>query len=307
MKSRKPFILLTLLALTVVSCNLTSPASDSPATAPATDVGSIPALPPALTADSLKTAYYKLGARDDHALVQLTDGKYQQGTDATTLDFAYVGLTDFIVLHDFTGDGLGDAAAIFYENYGGTGNFGFLTLFANKDNVPVFLSSLIIDDRPLINDFSVEGNEILLDATIHGFEDGGCCPTLRTNQWYRVVGTTLQLAKFVSFTPDGKPHDIAITSPTEGDSPNSIHLTGTVSIAPFENNLSYHVVDLFGAELAAGPVAVTAPDFGAPGTFDTTIDLSMIPAGSTVFLEIRDLSAADGSVIAMDSVKLNIK
>ncbi len=52
---------------------------------------------------------------------------------------------------------------------------------------------------------------------------------------------------------------------------------------------------------------VTAPDFGAPGTFSELIPLAGIPADTTIYLEIHDLSAADGSILALDAVKLIVK
>ena len=87
----------------------------------------------------------------------------------------------------------------------------------------------------------------------------------------------------------------------------SHQLTGTVSIAPFENNLSYFIYDETGNQLLGGPVMVTAPDFGAPGTFDESISLEGVPARTTIYLEIQDVRAADGSLLALDAVKLIVK
>ncbi len=122
----------------------------------------MPTVPaPSLTAEQLKNAQYQLGARDDHAMVQLTDGQYQQGTDATTLDYAHVGLTEFISIGDLTGDGVDEAAAIFFENYGGTGNFAFLAIYTNVNGLPVFLTPSLIDDRPIINSMAIENERSL--------------------------------------------------------------------------------------------------------------------------------------------------
>jgi hypothetical protein len=83
-----------------------------------------------------------------------------------------------------------------------------------------------------------------------------------------------------------------------------VKLSGTVSIAPFENTLSYHVVDAAGNELAAGPFMVTAMDMGTPGTFEVDVPLDHVLPGATAWVEIRDTSAADGSLLAMDSVEV---
>ncbi len=261
-----------------------------------------------LTADQLKNAQYRLGARDDFAFVQLTDGQYQHGTDTTTLDFAYVGLTEFAAIGDLTGDGVNEAAAIVVENYGGTGNFAFLTIFTNVNSLPVFLYSTMIDDRPIINSVAIENGEVHLDAITHGFEDAGCCPTLPTKRTYALVNNQLRITNYITSIPDGAQRIIEITTPLNGtESTGNVQVSGTVSIAPFENNLSYFIYDAFSNQLAAGPLTVTAPDLGAPGTFNESISLAGIPAGTTIYLEIQDISAADGSLLALDAVKLVIK
>ncbi len=297
-----------ILTLTALACGFPLSASDSPAVAPTQEATLAPTVSaPSLTADQLKNAQYQLGARDDHAVVQLTDGNYQQGTDVTTLDYASITLADFTAIGDLNGDGVNEAAAIFFENYGGTGNFGFLAIYANVNGLPVFLSSTMIDDRPMINSVAINNGEVYLDAVIHGLNDPSCCPQLQTTRRYSWVNNQFRLTNYTSATPDGAQRSIEITSPADGaEFTGSMLVSGTISIAPFENNLNYSIIDEAGNQLASGPVMVTAPDLGAPGTFSETISLAGIPAGN-VYLEIQDLSAADGSVMALDVVKLNVK
>ncbi|MBE0672910.1 MAG: hypothetical protein IH588_20215 [Anaerolineales bacterium] len=295
------------MSLTVLACGLVSPASSTPTIAPVEATVPVPLA--GLTAEQIRNAQYQLGARDDHAVVQLTDGQYQHGTDATTMDFAYVGLlSDFISIGDLTGDGVDEAAAIFVENYGGTGNFAFVTVYTNVNGLPVFSTSTLIDDRPMVNSVSIENSEVLLDAVIHGVNDGGCCPTLPTTRRYALVNNQLRIVHYTTDAPTGARREIEIVSPSnEAEASGSVQVTGNISIAPFENNLSYFIYDEAGNELALGPVSVAAPDFGAPGTFDLAISLEGIPAGTIIYLEIQDISAADGSWLAMDAVKLFIK
>src|SRR6185295_19916345 len=113
--------------MTALACGSATPAPASvePAS-PAPTVST-----PALTVDQLKNAKYQLGTTDDSTVVQLTDGKYQRGTDTTTLDYAYIALTQFAAVGDLTNDGVDEAAAMFLENYGGTGNFGLLAVYVN--------------------------------------------------------------------------------------------------------------------------------------------------------------------------------
>jgi hypothetical protein len=113
---------------------------------------------------------------------------------------------------------------------------------------------------------------------------------------------------YTSVAPNGIKREIVISSPVDNSelATRSFQLTGSVSIAPFENNLSYFVYDEDGNQYMAGPINVTAPDFGAPGTFDTTMVLDSLPAG-IYYIEIQDQSAADGSILAMDVLKVVLR
>ncbi len=143
---------------------------------------------------------------------------------------------------------------------------------------------------------------------MHGFEDGGCCPTLATTRKYALVKNQLRLTNYTSVAPNGIKREIVISSPVDNTelATRSFQLTGSVSIAPFENNLSFFVYDENGNQMLASPVMVNAPDFGAPGTFDTNIVLDTLPAG-IYYIEIQDQSAADGSILAMDVLKVVLK
>lgn len=303
------FLILTLAAL---ACGLPvaspSPTAESvEATVPAPTDAPVTS-PSALTLEQINNVQYPVLIREDGLVVQLTGGSFQQGTDATDMDFAYVQVTQFVAFGDLTGDGAGDVAVIFLENYGGTGQFGVLAIYANVAGEPVFLDSVLIDDRPMINSISIENGEVFIDAVVHGFEDGGCCPTLPSTRRYALVKNKLRLMNYTTDTPGGDRRSIDIALPADGiEVSASVQVTGTVSIAPFENNLSYFVYDEDGNQFSAGPIMVMAPDFGAPGTFDETFTLAGIPAGTVIYLEIHDQNAADGSLFALDVVKLLVK
>jgi hypothetical protein len=303
--------LILILTLATLACGLASPAPASPTPVPVQSTAPAPTVTPTtaqLTVDQLKNAQYQLGARDDHAVVQLTDGKYQQGTDTTTLDYAHIELAKFISVGDLTGDGINEAAAIFFENYGGSGVFGFLAIYTNVNGLPAFLSSTLIDDRPKINSITIEDGEVYLDAVIHGAEDLACCPALQTTRSYALVNNKLRMTNYSTSTPNGVKRTIEIISPANGtESKSNVEVSGTVRIAPFENNLSYFIYDGEDKQLASGSVPVTAADPGAPGTFSELIPLTGISTDTTIYLEIQDISAADGSWLAMDSVKLIVK
>jgi hypothetical protein len=263
----------------------------------------------ALDAEDLRSALVSLSTLtgDTPISYQLTDGQYQPpaggGSDAV------VFLLDPLAFGDLNQDGAGDAVALVAENYGGSGTFVSLVAFLNVDGRPVQAAVTPIDDRPQIQSLGIEAGQVTLAAVIHGFEDPMCCPTLATTRHYQLRDSTLVLRDFSTQAADGRWREITITVPLDGQSAASLQLTGTVTVSPFENALSYHVYDMSGVELAAGPIPVNAAGsgLGTPGTFDMRITLAHVSAGATVRIEVQDLSAADGSLLAMDSVVLTIQ
>lgn len=312
-KRRRLLYTLFICTLLLIGC---TPASPSPVPAQPSETPSLPtatSLPEtatALPADAarIRNAEYQLGATDSLGLVQLTDGKYQQGT-AGEPDYVSVNLTDFVASGDLNGDGMDEIAALIGENYGGSGTFVFLAVYSVVDGKLTFQTSTLVDDRPALNALSIENGEVLVDAATRDADDPFCCPTLRTNRHYRLlIENQLQMTDYTTFTPDGRPRTITIESPTNGTAvDSSVRLKGTVAIAPFENNLAYRIFSTGDVELAAGSISVSAAEMGGPGTFDSIISLGNILSGAVVRIEIQDLSAADGSLLAMDSVELVVK
>ena len=257
--------------------------------------------------EEVRNAQYQLGIPDSLQIVQLVDGKFEQGTPGSA-DFISVSVTDFVAQGDLNGDNEDELAALVTENYGGTGTFVFLVVYANVDGSPAFQTSKLVDDRPQLNSLSIENNEIFLDVIIHGFEDPMCCPALKTTRHFRFVDGQLDMTDYTTFTPDGRPRAIIITSPASGTiTYSSVQVRGSVAIAPFENNLVYRIYDVGGVELSSGAISVSASDLGAPGTFDKVIPIGVVLSGAVIRLEVQDISAADGSLFAMDSVELVVK
>ncbi len=284
----------------------TAPVIATPGATEATATPAAPTAPPDIAA-LIRNAQYQLGVPDSLQVVQLQDGKFEQGT-AGGADYISVMLTDFIAAGDLDGDGSDEIAALISENFGGTGVFVFLAIYRNVNGTATFLTSSVVDDRPQLNALSIENGEVFLDAVIHGFEDPMCCPALRTTRHYRLANDQLDKSDYTTFTPDGRPRTITIESPANGTEIfSTVQIKGSVAIAPFENNLTYSIKDGAGVELSRGAVAVDAPDLGAPGTFDETIAMGSIISGAVVTIEIQDVSAADGSLFAMDSVQLVVK
>src|SRR5215216_1643746 len=252
----------------------------------------------------VRNAQYQLGTPDSLQVVQLVDGQFEQGTPGGA-DFISVHMTDFVATSDLDGDGVNEVAALISENYGGSGVFVFLAVYANDNGKLTFQNASMVDDRPQLNALSIGSGEIYLDAVIHGTDDPMCCPTWRTSRHYRLTDGQLDMADYATFTPDAKPRTITIESPANGTEVfTSVPVKGKVAIAPFENNLAYRIYDISGIELSAGPVSVSAANPGGAGTFDALIPLGDILSGTLIKIEVQDLSAKDGSLLGMDSVEL---
>jgi hypothetical protein len=264
-------------------------------------------LPFGLTLDMLKNMSIQLPS--SQRTVTLVNGRFSDTNPDKPLEAA---LTDFYAFSDVNGDGLDDAVVIVWENTGGSGMFESLVLVLNQDGVPLQAGTFSLGDRVQINNVTIDSSgaqkKILVDMLVHGPNDALCCPSFPVVATYQYTKSGLELTRLVSKIADGTERAINIESPENGAQVSgSVQVTGTVTIAPFENNLAYRIYDATGAELAVGPFPVNATDMGGPGTFDNTIDLSSIPAGLVVRLQLQDLNMADGSMIAMDSVELVVK
>lgn len=310
------YSVILLLVVLLVGCR---PASPTPIAAPviSSPTASVATATEAPTtspdaAALFRNAQYQLGTPDTLQVVQLKDGKFERGAPGDT-DYASVQVTNFVATGDLNSDSKDEIAALISENYGGSGVFVFLAIFDNVDGTPTYVASTLIDDRPQLNALSIKNNEVFLDATIHGLDEQGnaepmCCPTWHTTRNYRLVNDQLDMSSYTTFTPDGKPRTITVASPSNGTEVfSSVQVRGSISIAPFENTLSYSIKDGGGVELSRGAIPVTAANPGGPGTFDAVISLGNILSSTVVFVEIQDISAANGSLLGMDSLELVVK
>lgn len=211
-------------------------------------------------------------------------------------------LDDWIVFGDLNADGNGDAAALVTETYGGSGVFLHLVVFLNEGGRPVQLAPVLLGDRVQPEGLEMDGGQVAVSLLVHGPVDALCCPTQPVQWTYLLRERRLILTRVTSQTPGGALRAITIREPAFGASVAAqTRLAGDCTIAPFENNLVYRIYGPDETLLAEGPLTVSAPDLGAPGTFDALLDLSALPAG-ILRIEVLDLSAADGSTLASDSV-----
>jgi hypothetical protein len=286
--------------------------SSTPGITPALEFPTFPsptALPdiPGISPGDVFNSEYQLGFPDQIRKVQLTDGQFKEGIPGS-VDYISVNVTDFIARGDLNGDGENEAVAIAAENYGGSGTFVFLVVYQYQNEEAVYLTSIFLDDRPLINTLAVVDGEIFVDIVIHDSDDPMCCPTLATTRHYFLNGVNLILTDYSTLTPAGEPRVISIQAPVDGAQVSGIvRLLGEITIAPFEKDLVYRIYDLGGVELSAGPVSVESIGQGASGTFEKAIGLGNILTDTTIRIVVEDINAADGSLFAMDSVLLQVK
>ena len=308
---KKPWLAFLILGLTALACGLFS--SPEVVKIPVTQI--VPTIPPttaisALTPDQVKNAKYQLVIQDAHPIVQLTNGAYQSTTDVSSPNFMSVNLASQMAFGDLNGDGAGDAAVLLAENYGGSGVFVSLIAILNQNGQAVQAASELIDDRPIINSLSIQNGQIFLDATIHGANDPGCCAAQSTQRTYQLAAEKLVLTSFVTKTPDGGERTITISHPSNGDTfmnSRPLTVTGNITIAPFENTLAYSIFDANNNQVATGSMLVQASQPGGPGFFSLPVDLSKIKAAGAVRIVVEDLSPADGSILSLGSVTVNVK
>jgi hypothetical protein len=252
----------------------------------------------------LKNAEYKLP--QSGKTVKLVGGRYQGGSGADYIDAI---LLDQVAFGDLNGDGKPDAVVLLAENTGGSGTFISAMVILDENGQPVQSGSAFLGDRVGITSLTIQPDrKIVITGAIHGPDDPMCCPTFQVTQTYQLTKSGLELVRLTSLTPAGKERAINIESPADNAQVSgSVEVKGNVSIAPFENNLVYRIFDGTGKKWAEGPIQVKAAELGGPGTFDTTIDISSIPPGPIIRLEVLDINAADGSPMAMDSVALIVK
>ncbi len=234
--------------------------------------------------------------------VTLVDGHYEAAGEL------WVNLLPWMAIGDLNSDGLEDAAILLSENGGGTGTFVSLMAVVNQDGQPFQAGTVTIDDRPIISGVEISDGKITVNGTIHGVSDPFCCPTLMVSQRYVLDGEQLVLLRQTTTTPSGATRVINIESPQSGSQTGAaVQVQGSMPIAPFENNLLYRVYDMNFNVLDAGPFGVTASEPGGAAQFDNLVSSSGFLPGTMVWFELSELSAADGTALVIERIKLTIR
>lgn len=266
-----------------------------------------PDLPP-LTVEVLGNAEYILpgfgGALHSYLL---KDGEYVAGTDSGGAEYARLSLLDLFAFGDLNQDGVKDAAVLISQNFGGTGVFVSVNAVLNEAGQPRHAATYWVDDRPQIKALEIRDGGIFLDAVVHSFDDPACCPELAVTRTLILEGASLTLVHATSRLPGGQERVVTIESPSDGTLvEEALVIRGSVTIPPFENTLTVRVYNENGNELSVGSILVEFPTPAGPGSFTVTLDPSAFPVGR-LRIVIADLSATDGSVLALDSVMVVVE
>lgn len=101
--------------------------------------------------------------------------------------------------------------------------------------------------------------------------------------------------------------DITLETPVTGASvTNSITIKGATNYWPFEANLTAQLKDASGKVLAIIPVTVNAPDIGQGGPFEAQMTFTPPAQAQEGTLEVFEASAKDGSIVAIETVKVQL-
>ena len=320
--NRKIFLPIFILALAMMACLIQTtptpppfptavPVTDTPLppTSTVTPITPTPTATPvtptpvSLTLDMLRNGTYF--APFYNRTVKLVNGAYSEGSGT---DQYSVQMLDTVAFGNLNNDGISDAAILLVENGGGTGEFESVVALLNKGGVPTQAGQTELGDRVKINSMAIDSGMLTLDMLVQGPNDGMCCPSQPETQIYRMVGNALWLTRLTSITPDTRLRSITINTPNDGASvTNPFTISGNITIAPFENTLAYRVFLPDGTKVNDSTLTVDSKGVaGDPGTFSQTINLSNAGISGTVIFQFLDVSAADGTTLALGSIALNV-
>lgn len=306
---RRVIVLFILFGL-VTACNLpialnqpgVATETPAPTLSPTVPITATPAL---LSRSLLENMEYTLpaAAEGEQVSFRLTDGVFQRGEDPAAVDFMQVRMGDLLAFGDLNADGQPDAAVLLAANYGGTGVFVWVVAVVNRAGSGEQAGIYFVDDRPVVERLEIQDGQIRLEGMVHGPNDPGCCPNQPVRRALRLMPAGLKLVSASTRIGDLW-REINLESPLENSRVGErVEVSGGVPVMPFEATLNYRIYSENGVEYRYSYLMVNAPDYGYPGTFREEIDLSDVPPG-VIYLEVLEISPADGSVIALKAVRL---
>lgn len=89
-------------------------------------------------------------------------------------------------------NGTYDVATVVAFNSGGTGWFKYLVLLNGAPDAELsYVANYDLGDRVKVHAISFVEGKIILDMTVHGPNDGLCCPSVRTTKKFELRGSEL--------------------------------------------------------------------------------------------------------------------
>jgi hypothetical protein len=259
---------------------------------------------PGLTIEFIKNSI--VNAPEIQRSIQLTDGKFSENMADGSTKMVYVN--ENVTFGDINNDGIDDAAFLIVESMGGTGIFYSITSFLSGSQGFTQTNSRFIDDRAIIHSLVIENGEVILNANVHAFDDPMVSPSVTMTKTYRYFNDGLSLWRQTTLMSDGTIRSINIDTPMENEEVSgNVTITGTMPIAPFENNLQVQFIGQNGMANYIGSFMVDAEDMGQPATFNVTMPISSFPSGALVKIQLMEVSMADGSPMLIDSVLVKVK
>ncbi len=295
-------------------------------TAPGTPTSTAPSVTssPGLALSDVRNAEITLLFAGDMVTFTFKDGVASSGQTSSgsggqgEVAAAMSGLSSF---GDLDGDGVGDAVVALGV---GKGSIDANAVLEGSPGITQYVVALLSEGgRPVqggyhllgagasTGDLSISGGEITVAAFVPASEEPAGPPAVLVTAGLRLPfdrDTTRELLHVgqSTETPAGQIREIVIGSPARGATvAMPCTIKGSITISPFENNLVLRAYTPDMIERVVDPVTVTAPDLGAPGTFE--VQLTLTGVTGPVFVIIADVSAADGSILALASVELVVK
>lgn len=237
--------------------------------------------------------------------VQLENGAFDGEVNGVEL---HAQIQSGIQFGDLNADGVIDAAFLMAENTGGSGVFVSLIVIFSQGEQFQQAPAVMIDDRPVINEIQIVDARVSISGKVHGPNDPMVDPTTSIRAEYRLFGDRIIETRLTSAFSGSSEHSIQIDSPVEGEEvSSSILLSGSMPIGPFENTLNLTIQDQDGNQLLQTGFMVQAADMGAPASFSAAVDLPLLAPGTELLVLLSELSMADGSPMAIDSVMIKVK
>lgn len=311
-KPAQPMLFIFLVVLVIVSLSgcVTINLGDSPTstemvipTSPNMESPTPSSVQAGLTEDTLLNAQYLSPMVQQP--IQMVNGVYAGVVDGVELN---ARIQPGFQVGDLNADGIDDAAFMLAEDTGGSGVFVSLMVVYSQGDKFKQAPGIMIDDRPVINSLMIEDGLVKVTGLIHGPNDPMVNPTTLFSAQYTLFGERMVNTRLTSAFNAGAEHLIKIESPVNGQEVSgSFQLTGSMPIGPFENNLALLISDPLTGQLVHEGFMVSAEDMGAPAVFNNLVSVPAVPSGTELLVMLMEVSMADGTPIAIDSVRVIVK